>query len=154
MAYVSKEKKEKIVAQLKKVVPKSWKYTVSVNHHSTICFNLKSAPVPFTEILNARHRKWTIERNARLGWANAADEYANSNHFEIERLNIDEVEGLGDDVKAVIKAISAALNIDNFDKSDIMTDYFHVGHYVRLNIGRWNQPYINSAAVEAEAVAA
>lgn len=153
MAYVSKEKKEKIVAQLKKVVPKTWKYTVSVNHHSTLCFNLKSAPVPFTEILNARHRKWTKERNERLGWANT-DEYQDSNHFEIERLEIDKVEGLNDDVKAVIKAISAAINIDNFDNSDSQTDYFHVGHYVQLNIGRWGRPYINSAAVEAEAVAA
>jgi hypothetical protein len=125
-----------------------------VNHHSTLCFNLKSAPIPFTEILNARHRKWTKERNQRLGWANN-DDYNDSDHFEIERLDIDEVEGLDDDVKAVIKAISAALNIDNFDKSDSQTDYFHVGHYVSFNIGRWNRPYVNSAAeVCAEEIAA
>jgi hypothetical protein len=28
------------------------------------------------------------------------------------------------------------------DKSDIQTDYFNVGWYVNVNIGRWNQPYV------------
>ncbi len=29
----------------------------------------------------------------------------------------------------------------NFDKSDIMTDYFHVNFYGFVNIGKWNKPF-------------
>ena len=35
-----------------------------------------------------------------------------------------------------------AMNEGNHDNSDIMTDYFDVGWYVDVNIGRWNKPYI------------
>ena len=34
-----------------------------------------------------------------------------------------------------------AMNNGNHDNSDIQTDYFDVGWYVDVNIGRWNQPY-------------
>ena len=31
--------------------------------------------------------------------------------------------------------------VGNHDNSDIMTDYFDVGWYIDINIGRWNKPY-------------
>jgi hypothetical protein len=43
-----------------------------------------------------------------------------------------------------------ALNCDNYDNSDSMTDYFDVGHYVDLNIGKWDKPFVcTSVAVAA-----
>lgn len=30
-----------------------------------------------------------------------------------------------------------------FDESDAMTDYFHTAFYTHLQIGSWNQPYVN-----------
>jgi len=36
----------------------------------------------------------------------------------------------------------AVMNTGNWDKSDIQTDYFNVGWYVDVNIGKWNKPYI------------
>ncbi len=33
------------------------------------------------------------------------------------------------------------MNEGNHDRSDIMTDYFDVGWYVDLHIGRWNKPF-------------
>lgn len=41
----------------------------------------------------------------------------------------------------LLKALDI-LNTDNFDKSDVMSDYFHVGHYVNISIGKWNKPYV------------
>jgi len=35
----------------------------------------------------------------------------------------------------------AILNADNFDKSDSQTDYFHVGWYADIRIGKWDKPY-------------
>ncbi len=37
--------------------------------------------------------------------------------------------------------VVAAMNVGNHNRSDIMTDYFDVGWYVNVNIGRWNKPY-------------
>lgn len=34
-----------------------------------------------------------------------------------------------------------AMNVGNWNKSDISTDYFNVGWYVDVNIGKWNKPY-------------
>lgn len=30
---------------------------------------------------------------------------------------------------------------DHWDKSDVMTDYFHCSYYISINIGRWNKGY-------------
>jgi hypothetical protein len=42
---------------------------------------------------------------------------------------------------AFLAEVMPALNDGNWDKSDIQTDYFNVGWYVRVNVGRWNKPY-------------
>jgi len=34
-----------------------------------------------------------------------------------------------------------AMNVGNHDNSDIMTDYFDVGWYIVINVGRWDKPY-------------
>lgn len=44
--------------------------------------------------------------------------------------------------KDFLKELVAAMNVGNWDKSDIMTDYFNCGHYIDINIGEWNKPYI------------
>ena len=33
------------------------------------------------------------------------------------------------------------MNAENFDKSDPMTDYFHVGYYISVRIGSYDKPY-------------
>lgn len=37
--------------------------------------------------------------------------------------------------------VVAAMNVGNHDRSDISTDYFDVGWYVYVNVGKWNKPY-------------
>jgi hypothetical protein len=36
--------------------------------------------------------------------------------------------------------------VKNHDNSDIMTDYFDVGWYVNIYVGKWNKPYNVKAA--------
>lgn len=45
MAYMSQEKKAKIAAKLKQVIPHDWKYSLAVHHHSTIILRISAAPV-------------------------------------------------------------------------------------------------------------
>jgi hypothetical protein len=122
MAYVSREKKMKICELLKSAVPKDWKYTVSVNHFSTLCFNLKSSPVDLIGVANAE----------KEGYQFRVD-------FELREHN---TKWYPADVKAVLDGIFKVLNTDNFNESDSQSDYFHVGHYVNFNVGRWNKPYL------------
>ena len=33
----------------------------------------------------------------------------------------------------------------NFDNSDPQSDYFSVGWYTDINVGKWNKPYVMEA---------
>ena len=121
MAYVDQEKKAKIAAALKLVVPKGWKYSLAVRHHSTIVMTIASAPF---DLIGA----FKLEGDKKPTYM-SVNEYHYRSHLNDEC------------VADVFEKIVEALNIDNFNNSDIMTDYFHVGHYVDINIGRWNKPF-------------
>lgn len=44
--------------------------------------------------------------------------------------------------KTIEKIIKHIINKDNFNHSDSMTDYFHVGHYANISVGKWDKPYV------------
>lgn len=115
MAYMNQEKKAKIAAELKKVVPLDWKYSLAVENHSSLRMTVRSAPID-------------------LGGLNSLtiNEFYPENAFEGELLEI-------------IKRIIEALNTGNHNNSDIQTDYFDVGHYVHLQFGAWNKPFVCSS---------
>jgi len=41
----------------------------------------------------------------------------------------------------ILKKICEISNRNNFDNSEPMTDYFHVGYYFSLSVGKWDRPY-------------
>ena len=43
---------------------------------------------------------------------------------------------------ATFEAIRDAMNTDNHDRSDTQSDYFDVGHYIAINVGKWDKPFI------------
>lgn len=135
MAYMSQEHKQRIHKELKAIMPIGWKWSLSVNHHSTLVFTIAKAPMDLISICNDIQKEWHIDRNARLGWK---DEFQPSTHFDISRWEADKFPS---EFKELFMNIQQALNLDNFDNSDSQTDYFHVGHYVRFNIGRWDKPF-------------
>ena len=130
MAFMNQVKKAKIADALKKVMPKDWKWTLGVENHSTIRMVIRSAPF---NIL------------ASLKGGEPRDAYVQVNEFHLDK-HWDEP------VLSVLKKAAECLNIDNFDKSDPMTDYFHVGHYVNLHIGAWNKPFEVVAGKKAKAL--
>lgn len=46
---------------------------------------------------------------------------------------------------AFLSEVIPAMNQGNHDRSDIQTDYFDVGWYIDVNIGRWDRPYVVEA---------
>ena len=140
MAYVNQDKKAKIAAQLKKVVPSGWKYSLAVRNHSTIVMTLRQAPVDILGNIKA-----TVEVSDPHNLKSAILTHWSVNPYHYEKQFSGAVLG-------VIERIMDALNLDNYDKSDIMSDYFDVGHYVELNVGLWDSPFLDTLPAPAASV--
>ena len=132
MAYMNQERKAKLAANLKKVVPKGWKYSLAVDNYSTIVMTISEAPVDILEAMyqfklkNPRHagRFEPIEKR----------DHASVNPYWLDT----QFEGV---LLVTFKDILEALNDGNHNRSDIMSDYHDVGWYVNVNIGKWNKPF-------------
>jgi hypothetical protein len=129
MAYMNQEKKKEIAALLKLAIPKSWKYSLSVNYHSTIILTVRSAPLDLIEIYTARGCLEDSRNSAIKSGHIEINPYHWQSHFEGELLQL-------------FTVIFAAINLNNHNSSDSMTDYFDVGHYVLLQFGSWDKPFI------------
>ena len=134
MAYMSQEKKSKIAPVVKKILAKyGVKGSLAVSNHSTLVLNVKSGKIDF--IKNYNETVSAQPGGFRLGSA-AVDHvdvnpYHYQNHFSGK-------------AKSFLTEIMTAMNDGNHDRSDIQSDYFDVGWYVDVNIGKWNKPYILS----------
>lgn len=51
-------------------------------------------------------------------------------------------DNFGGKALSFLQEVIEAMNIGNFDKSDVQSDYFHVGWYSNIDIGKWDKPYI------------
>lgn len=124
MAYMNQERKAKLAANLKKVMPKGWKYTVAVRHHSGIVVTISEAPV---DIIGA------AKQGAPCGQTSI-----NPYHYQSHLANHPKL-------VAEFDKIFTALNDGNHDRSDIQSDYFDVGWYVYVEIGKWDKPFVCTA---------
>jgi hypothetical protein len=110
---MSKEHAANIRANLKKNFP-GFKFSVTIHHHSSINVSLMASPLDFSKDIN------------KSGYY-----YIQLNHFYLDRYEHSDI----------LKKIYEIIDEGNFDKSEPMTDYFHVGFYVHFNIGQFGKPY-------------
>ncbi len=123
MAYMNQEMKAKIAKNLKPVLKKfGVKGTLSVSNHSTIVLTLKSGKIDFIADYGDSEdaRKFGIDVNP----------YWFHEHFT------------GTSKAFLTEAFRALKSADWYDESDIQTDYFNTAYYFRINVGKWNKPYI------------
>ena len=125
MAYVSQELKAKLAPTIKAICKKyGVKASLAVRNHSTLVLNIKSGKIDFindygsTPEARADAEKFGIQVNP----------YWYKDHFNGEAYHF-------------LSEIIPAMNNGNHDNSDIQTDYFDVGWYIDVNIGRWNKKY-------------
>ena len=126
MAYMNQEMKAKLAPSIKAVLKKfDMKASISVNNYSTLCVNIKSGKIDFSE--NFTH----------------GDGYIQVNEYWIDR-NYDGVK------REFFNELLAAMKGDMwYDNSDAMTDYFDTAYYTNINVGQWNKPYVCTAMAEA-----
>tara|TARA_Y100000034_G_C6711265_1_gene314195 strand:- start:193 stop:588 length:396 start_codon:yes stop_codon:yes gene_type:complete len=126
MAYMSQDNKKKLAPKIKSICKKyGVKASLGVNNHSTLVLNVNSGSIDFFS--NATEQSGIDEYTIKNGNM-SINPYWYKEHFTGKSLEF-------------LSEVIPAMSVGNFDKSDIMTDYFHVGWYIEINIGRWNKPY-------------
>lgn len=137
MAYMSQEKKAKIAPKVKAILAKyKVKGSLAVRNHSTLVLNLKSGSIDLienyieTDTKTFHGKKMSQDQIDYIRSKKSLDvnPYWYQEHFSGKSLNF-------------LKEIFVAMNDGNWDKSDIQSDYFNVGWYVDVNIGKWDKPY-------------
>ena len=137
MAYMSQERKQQLAPQIKSVLKKyGVKASIAVRNHSTLVVNIKSGPIDFIENFIA------TDPNVMHGRKMAQDQidYIRKN----QSLDVNPYwykEHFSGKAKSFLSELLPAMNNGNHDNSDIQTDYFDVGWYVDVNIGKWNKHY-------------
>lgn len=145
MAYMSQENKKALSPAIKAVLKKyKMKGTIAVSNYSTLVVNIKSGELDLIRVEN-KQRKYLADRDLREFYP-CKDHYINVNTHWADK----QARDVGEETVAnFYEELFAAMNgydgktagVENFDKSDIMTDYFHVGWYIDVNVGKWDKPY-------------
>ena len=135
MAYISQEKKAKIAPVVKEILKRyGVKGTLSIYNHSDLTLTLKSGSLDFVTNYNE-----TIQNKPHVipdWWEPLShNDYISINHYHYKS-------DFSDIVKNFITEIVTAMNDGNHDNSDISTDYFDVGWYISIHVGKWNKPYV------------
>lgn len=137
MAYMSQERKQSLAPAIKAVLKKyNVKGTLAVSNHSTLVLNIKSGSIDFIENFIQTDGEGTSARRMSQDQI----EYIRKNRS----LDVNPYwyqEHFSGKAKAFLSELFPLMNKGNHDNSDIQTDYFDVGWYVDVNIGKWNKPY-------------
>ena len=121
---MNQEKKKRLAPQIKEILKRhNMKGSLSVDNYSTLRLTLREGPIDFS----------FTNREGKV--INHINEYWYHEHFADNPTAL-----------AFLSEVIPAMNDGNHDNSDIMTDYFDVGWYVSVNLGRWDKPYIVSEA--------
>jgi len=120
MAYISQDEKRALAPTIKAILKKyNMKGSIGIKNYSTLFVNLQSGAIDF----GCDHRQ------------------VNEYHLE---------QSYTGDALSFLTELAAAMRGEGwFNHSDSMTDYFHIKHYISINIGKWNQPYVCTAAAVA-----
>lgn len=139
MAYVSQELKAKLSPKIKAICKKHGvKASIAVRHHSTLVLNVKSGKIDFienyikTDADKVVANKMSADTIAHIRKNQSLDvnTYWAHEHYS------------GKAKQFLTEMISAMKGPDFFDHTDAQTDYFHCSHYIDINIGKWDKPYI------------
>jgi hypothetical protein len=135
MAYMSQERKQQRAPIIKAILKKyGVKGTLSVRNHSTLVLTIKSGKIDFIE----------NDQNLPHGGKMSQDQidYIRKNKSVDVNPYWYQEHYTGNAKEFLSEVLDAMYGKDYFDESDIMTDYFHCSHYVSVNIGHWDKPYI------------
>ena len=114
MAYISQKDKKELAPGIKAVLKKyGMKGSIAIKNHMSLVVNIQSGPIHFD-----------------------MDGYTSVNVYHIDKHYTGRAKDFLNELVVAMKGTKW------FDKSDIMTDYFHTAYYIDINVGKWNKPYV------------
>lgn len=133
MAYMSQERKAKLVPSMKAVCEKyGVKASYAVRHHSTLVITLKQGKLDFIKNFNDE----SVARDpCGVRRINVAKDYIDVNPYWFQE------HFTGDCKDFLTELFAAAKGTEWYDRSDAQTDYFDTAYYIDVNVGGWNKPY-------------
>ena len=131
MAYVSQELKARLAPTIRAICKKyNIKASLAVRNHSTLVLNVKQGDIDFI----GNYKETQVGRVSQFVREQQDIKCIDVNPYWYH-------EHFSGRAKEFLGEVIAAMNDGNWDKSDIQTDYFNVGWYIDVNIGKWNKPY-------------
>ena len=136
MAYISQEEKKNLQPEINRVLKTyGMKGSVSIRHHMTLTVTISTGRLDLIG-------NWFELQSKRLDRFDQITE--KPTNLDVSRhwleANFD-----GECLAFLSELFDAMKGPEWFDDSDLMSDYFHVAHYVDVKVGRWNKPFIFGA---------
>jgi hypothetical protein len=123
MAYMSQERKRSIAPNVKAILKANGlKGSLSVRDHTNLVLTIKEGEIDFIESAPGRFA-YVSEKY-----------YIQVNHYYI-------ADFFNGKAQKVLIQLRDEMMKGNHNNSDIQSDYFDVGWYININIGRWDAPY-------------
>lgn len=137
---------------------KSFKFSVSIERYSggsSITINVMQSPIKlFKDISEVSENEVLRLMNARNDTREEVLKFIsynlNEEHQQINQYYINDNKFLTDEGKSFFKQVLEIANKHNWDKGDVMTDYFDVNYYLYLNVGKYDKPCIYTYKKEME----
>lgn len=114
MAYITADRTREIKKELKAKFP-NLTFSVRREHYTSVDVAIVAGDVDFSDLLNEDGRT-----------------YKQLNHYYLDNYGKH---------SQLFKDIYKIVDEGNYNNSDSMTDYFDVGFYVDMSIGKWDKPY-------------
>ena len=133
MAYMSQTRKAEMSPAIKAICKKyGVKASIGVQHHSTLVLNIQASEIDFIGSINrvmSQHPRFNEREYRAIKDSCNVNVYRYSEQFDGVALEF-------------LSEVIPAMYVGNHDNSDSQSDYFDVGWYVDVNVGRWNKPYL------------
>lgn len=132
MAYMSQETKAKLSPAIKAICKKyGIKATIAVSSSkSALVLNIKSGPIDFITDAKTTFQKHNYQN--RPCYIRDDNMRVNEYHYEKHHSGI---------ALDFLSEVIPAMNVGNYDNSDIQSDFYDCGWYISINIGNWDKPY-------------
>jgi hypothetical protein len=131
--------KAKLAPTIKAICKKfGIKASIAVRHHSTLVLNVRQGSIDFIENY--------IATDAAKNYGNKMSEdqvaYIRKNRsLDVNTYWVKDHYS-GQAKSFLMEMIAAMEGPDFFNEDDAQTDYFNRSHYIDINIGSWDKPYV------------
>lgn len=140
MAFIDQARKARIAAELKTCMPVGWKYTLSIRHHMEIVMTIMAAPADIIGELDIS-TKATAERRCQP-FSPIRDGHVQLGHVSSHIR--DQFPPNSEIYPVLDRALKALKSAGWYDNSDPQVDHFDTAYFFRIDIGRWDKPFLNT----------